>query len=111
MRKLAITFFTFALALGGAMATVATAQPAQAAGGCSITPITINSTKTQIKVNSCSAGVKARAYLKYFVSDNDPRVRTIYGTLVSSGYSTASKPTTAIYYMGGAETKAVGIGA
>src|SRR5699024_3982298 len=103
MRKLATVFFTLALALGGTAITVSNAQPAQAAAGCSITPITINSSKTQIRVNSCSAGVEARAYLKYYANDNNPRVFTKGGSWVRSGHSTANKPTGTFYHSCGAE--------
>ena len=78
---------------------VAAAPSAHAGGGSSASGTCVfdwgfdtNKTYSRVSNVSCTGTAKVRPYVCYYRSDVDPRVATALGVAVSTGSSTATRP-------------------
>ncbi|MCL2736971.1 MAG: hypothetical protein FWD75_10170 [Propionibacteriaceae bacterium] len=99
------TFLALSMSVGLGLAGMPTAlaDPIDKTGsssGCSGTWTTGTTTST-ISGVSCYGGAHAYPWIKYYASDNTTQITTANGASITSGSSTASRPSTSFAYQAG----------
>ena len=88
-----------ALSFAGMVGVVAMPTPAAAAGTCTYSwKQTGNYTTFTINVSSCTGSSKASPFISYYLNDNTTRITTTLPKYVSSGSSTATRPSTSFLH-------------
>lgn len=103
MKKILNLFLVGALVLGAVSAAdFVRPTAAYAAAGCTFN---YNNTTVTMTISniSCTSGSSARAWIRYYRSDNDPRVYLQNGPVRSSGSSAATRPSGSFYHSAGYE--------